>query len=122
MIPGGAMPSRSSRPVLAAEGARRPPRRLAGTERRRAKNVTQSVVWSTCGPKVMEHIAYFEQVEKETKNESREGAKYITHSHILLTKNASEDVLAQPDRCHFVTFQKTIPNDVEMKMLKKYWK
>ena len=63
--------------------ATRPPKRLAGTERQRAKNVTQTVVWSTRGPKVRENIIYFEQSEKEKKNEPREGAKYITHSDIF---------------------------------------
>ena len=62
--PGGAVVSRESWPVMSAQVGREPPRRLAGTERRRAKNVTQIVVWSTCGPKVMENIMYFEQSEK----------------------------------------------------------
>ena len=62
---------------------RGPPRRLHGTERRRAKNVTQIVVWSTRGPKVRENIIDFEQSEKEKTNNPSEGAKYITHSDIF---------------------------------------
>ena len=68
---------------MAAEVARRPPKRLAGTERQRAKNVTQTVVWRTRVPKVMENVMYFEPSENEQKDESREGAKYITHSDIF---------------------------------------
>ena len=51
VIPGGAVASRRSRPDLAAEGARAPPRRLHGHERRGAKNITQTVVWRTGGQK-----------------------------------------------------------------------
>ena len=51
VIPGGAVAPRRSRPALAAEGARRPPRRLHGKERRRAKNITQIVVWRHVGQK-----------------------------------------------------------------------
>ena len=100
---------------------RGPPRRLHGTERRRAKNVTQSVVWSTRGPKVRENVIDFEQSEKEQKDTQTGREIHYAQQH-LLTKNASEYVLAQPDRCHFVMFPKTMPSDVKMKMLKKYWK
>ena len=81
VIPGGAVASRRSRPDLAAEGARGPPRRLHGTERRRAKNVTQIVVWRTCAPKVIENVTCFEHPEKLPKIVPSEGAKYITHSY-----------------------------------------
>ena len=60
VIPGGAVASRRSRPVLPAKGARGPPRRLHGNERRGAKHITQTVVWRTCGPKVMENVTHFE--------------------------------------------------------------
>ena len=81
VIPGGAVASRRSRPDLAAEGARGPPRRLHGNERRGAKNITQIVVWRTGGPKVMENVTYFEHPEKLPKIVPSEGAKYITHSN-----------------------------------------
>ena len=80
VIPGGAVASRRSRPDLPAEGARGPPKRLHTKERRRAKNITQTVVWRTGGPKVMENVTYFEHPEKLPKMVPSEGAKYITHS------------------------------------------
>ena len=81
VIPGGAVASRRSRPDLAAEGTRGPPRRLHGTERRGAKNITQTVAWRTGGPTVMENVTYFEHPEKLPKMVPSEGAKYITHSY-----------------------------------------
>ena len=83
MIPGGAVASRRSRPDLAAEGARGPPRRLHGNERRGAKNITQTVVWRTGGPKVMENVTYFEHLENGRNIVQREGANYITHSELF---------------------------------------
>ena len=80
VLPGGAVASRRSRPDLAAEGARRPPRRLHGNERRGAKNITQTVVWRTGRPKVMENVTYFEHTEKLPKIVQSDCAKYITHS------------------------------------------
>ena len=83
VIPGGAVASRRSRPDLAAEGARGPPRKLNGNERRGAKNITQTVVWRTGGPKVIENVTYFEHHEKGRNIVPREGANYITHSDIF---------------------------------------
>ena len=83
VIPGGAVASRRSRPDLAAEGARGPPRRLHGNERRGAKNITQTVVWRTGGPKVMETATYFEHPEMKRKIGSREGAPNTTLSYFL---------------------------------------
>ena len=60
--------------------ARRPPRKLGVTEWQRAKNITQTVVWRTGGPKAMENVIYFEHPEKLPKIVPREIAKYITHS------------------------------------------
>ena len=80
VIPGGAVASRRSRPDLAAEEARGPPRRLHGNERRGAKNITQTVLWRTGGSKVMENVTYFEHPEKLPKIMPSEGAKCITHS------------------------------------------
>ena len=80
VIPGGAVASRRSRPDLAAEGARGPLRRLHGNERRGAKNITQTVVWRTGQPKVIENVTYVEHPEKLPKILLSEVAKYITHS------------------------------------------
>ena len=80
VIPGGAVASRRSRPDLPAEGGRGPPKRLNTKERRRAKHITQIVVWRTCAPKVMENTTYFEHPEKGRKIVLRDGAKYISHS------------------------------------------
>ena len=83
VIPGGAVASRRSRPDLPAEGARGPPKRLHTKERRRAKNITQSVVWRTCAPKVIENMTYFEHPAKGREIVLREGTNYITHSDIV---------------------------------------
>ena len=83
VIPGGAVASRRSRPDLPAEGARGPPKRLHTKERRRAKNITQTVVWRACAPKVMENVTYFGHPEKGRNIVPREGANYITHSDIF---------------------------------------
>ena len=60
--------------------ARAPPKRRAGAARRRAPNATQTVVWRTSAPKVMENVTYFNHPEIRPKIEPREGAKNVTHS------------------------------------------
>ena len=65
--------------------ARPPPKRLGGTARRRAPNVTQTVFWRTGAPKVMENVTCFEHPEKLSKIVRSEYAKYITRSDIFGT-------------------------------------
>ena len=65
VFPGGAVASRRSRPALAAEGARGPPRKLHGKDRRLVKNNTQTVVWrARAPPKVMENARYLKHPNK----------------------------------------------------------
>ena len=58
--PEDAKPSRNAWPPWAAPAATGPPKRRDEAERRRAPNVTHTVLWRTRAPKVMENVTDFE--------------------------------------------------------------
>ena len=70
--------SPKSWPALAAQVARLVSKRRGGTERRRAPNLTRTVVWRTGAPKVMENITYFEHSDAAPKMVPTQGAPNVT--------------------------------------------
>ena len=69
-------------PALAPKVPNMQSKKRTGTERRHAKNVTQTAFWRTCAQNALENVTYFEHPEDLPKSEPKEGAKYVKHSSI----------------------------------------
>ena len=65
---------------LAAEAAKGSPKTWEGTERRRARGATHTVVRRTGAQKMVENVAYFQHSQKERFLGPNQGAPNVTHS------------------------------------------
>ena len=73
-------PFRNAWVALAVRAPKRRSKRCGGTERRRAPNVTHSVVWRTCVPESIGITVYFEHRIKERKLVPNRCAPDVTHN------------------------------------------
>ena len=82
---GGSNPDRSgswrhSGRDLAAEAAKGSPKTREGTERRRARGATHTMVRRTGAQKIIENVIYFEHLQNECFLVPNQGAPNVTHS------------------------------------------
>ena len=78
-------PVRISWAALAAQMAKGQPKRLNGIQRRRAPNVTHSVVWETRVRKTIQIIVYFAHRGKTQKSVPKRSAPNVTHNVVSWT-------------------------------------
>ena len=71
---------RTGRRDLAAKAARMPPKRRDGTERRRARGATHTVVWRTWARIKVENVTYVEHPQQDRFSASNQGAPNATRS------------------------------------------
>ena len=78
-----------------------PPKRRDGTERRRAREATHTVVWRTWAQIIRENVTYFEHRQKERISVWNQGAPNVTHSERFGTGALWS---ASIDPCHVVKY------------------